>query len=320
MKTKSILFSILLLIAVLLGYGQTVPYSLENIKIPPTFQQTEGSTMRGTFFRNKFEYLDKSKLPEILIKNDLYMQYQSTNFYTSTESPSKAVDIYKDFYLNLFSPKHISNLGPITLNNTYEQDISKLKPGDVSGVVFYESDGSFQWFYFQNDKSLKKFSISFINNQIFITEELYTTDTNPLETPAEYLDFPILPQSVFLAEESYIKYTCSTQPLEAALISGNIIFQSKLGFVETVEWFKKNCGSQDKLEMFVGKQDIKSGKYTFAITEKGAFIDEWPLLSITEEVSETETSRSTRVLISYPISHLKLYHKVVLNGKTVISN
>ena len=51
-----------------------------------------------------------------------------------------------------------------------------------------------------------------------------------------------------------------------------------------------------------------------------AFLDQWPILTIAEEVNEAEDSRSKRVIISYPFSQLKLYHTVILNGKTLITN
>lgn len=292
------------------GYAQTVPCSLNKIEVPPTFQQDEGGITRGSFYRNKHNYEDERKLPQSLLGVELYLKYQSTNIYSSNETFDKAGKIFKDFYFNLFQPKKINNWGAVTLNNTREQDISLLEPGEVSGVVVYEADLTFQWFCMPEKNTLKKFTImlvnNFENNILYVTEEFYATDTNPVIPPAGYIYFPILPQSEFLPEESYIQYA-SNSSMEASLISGNLTFASNLSFAETVDWFKKQGVKEPKLL----QQDINSGYYAFEDPK-----NEYSFLRIEKNISDDTNTK--RVLIIYPLYLVKLYHKVIINGKTVV--
>jgi len=312
MKTKSVLCLLLIVGLCLKGYGQTPPCSLEQIKVPPTFHPAEGGVVRGTFYRNMLKYEDESKFPQSLKGAALYLQYQSSNIYSSNKEFNYAAKVYKEFYLNLFKPKRINNWGTVTINNTKEQDISLLKPGEVSKVVVYEADGTFQWFCMPKKNTLKKFTIMLVNNfekdMLYITEELYATDPNPVVPPAELLDFPLLQQYNFLSEESFLQYSCNSS-MEVNLISGNLLFESKQSFTQTVEWFKKNGAKEPR---FV-KQDINSNSYAFQDPQ-----NEYGLISISK--ANSAKNHSPRVLISYPLHKLKLYHKVIINGKTIISN
>ncbi|MBW7843821.1 MAG: hypothetical protein H3C40_13955 [Ignavibacterium sp.] len=307
MKTN-LLISLLLSLGIYSsGHAQTVPCSLNKIEVPPTFQQAEGGITRGSFYRNKHKYEDERKLPPSLIGVELYLQYQSTNIYSSNETFDIAGKKYKEFYLNLFQPEKINNWGAVTLDNTREQDLSLLKPGEVSGVVVYEADLTFQWFCMPENNTLKRFTIMLVNNYedniLYVTEEFYVTDPNPAMPPTGYLNFPVLPQSEFLPEESYLQYACNSS-MEAGLISGNMVFASNLSFAETVDWFKKQGVKEPKLL----KQDINSGYYAFECPE-----NEYSFLKI-ENISSNENS-TRKVLIIYPIYRVKLYHKVIINGK-----
>ena len=294
------------------GYGQSVPCSLNKIEVPPGFQQAEGGIIRGSFYRNKHQYEDERKLPQSLIGIELYLQYQSTNIYSSNEAFDKAGEIFREFYFNLFQPGHINNWGAVTLDNTREQDISMLEPGEVSGVVVYEADLTFQWFYMPEKNTLKRFTIMLVNNFedniLYVTEEFYATDSGPVMPPAGYLNFPILPQSAFLPEESFIQYACNSS-MEVSLISGNLAFASNLSFTETVDWFKKQGVKEPKLL----KQDISSGYYAFEDPE-----NEYSFLRVENGIADDNNSR--KVLIFYPLYLVKLYHDVIINGKPVISN
>ncbi|MEY1640137.1 hypothetical protein [Tenuifilum osseticum] len=312
MKTKSVLFLLLIVGIGLIGYGQTVPCSLDQIKVPPTFQQTEGEVSRGTFYRNMLKYEDQKKFPQSLKGAKLYLQYQSTNIYSSTEEFDKAGKIYQKFYKNLFQPKPINNWGAVTLNNTREQDISLLKPGEASDVVVYDADVTFQWFCMPEKNTLKKFTIMLVNNfeddLLYVTEEFYATDPNPVVPPAELLDFPVHQQSEFRPEKSFIQYACNSSK-EVNLISAQLLFESKLSFAETVEWFKKNGAKEPR---FV-KQDINSDSYAFQDPK-----NEYSLLIISKDTSAN--NHSPKVLITYPLHQVKLYHQVIINGKIVITN
>jgi len=310
---SSLLISMLLSLGIYSsGHSQTAPCSLNKIEVPPTFQQAGGGLTRGSFYQNKHQYEDENKLPQSLKDVELYLQYQSTNIYSSNETFDNAGKIYKEFYLNLFHPKEINNWGAVTLNNTREQYLSLLKPGGVSGVVVYEADLIFQWFCMPETNTLKRFTIMLVNNFednfLYVTEEFYATDSIPVMPPAEYLTFPILPLSEFLPEESYLQYACNSS-MEVSLISGNLVFMSNLSFAETVDWFKKQGVKEPKLLI----QDINSGYYAFEDPK-----NEYSFLKI-ENINSDDTN-TQRVLIIYPLYKVKLYHKVIVNGKTMVSD
>jgi hypothetical protein len=279
------------------GTAQTPYKTINDIPLPAISLQEDNRIALTMPFREELwsDFSDKSKIGE-RFKGMVRKNY--TNKLFGFQGDASRLEIQTqayEFYKKRLNPRiFLPNDSP----NKKDVDISKLKDGEASEVVFYASwwgGGVFLWYIYKNEE-LTRLSIT-VGQSIALIEQVYSLDVPVIEPSENELQFPKYPGSKFM-------------PLESSYITGfedfptkmNILFVTPDSPEKVIAFFESLPRPEDSFR-------TRPKENMFSKEVKGLDWSSWPRLSILHEPERTSQidgktkliPAHTQIVYSYPV-------------------
>jgi hypothetical protein len=245
---------------------------IDRIPLPQGAVRIEGSLEIMRFYRVEAYalYDDKTRIGERFKGWAMSAEDERVYRYAEEASP-EAFSAVVELYKKTFKPQVIESWGPVDLRDTKEQDISGLKPGSGSTVIFQVPANVFQWFWFSGDE-LRWFTVG-VGEVLVIKQRTFRKDVPVMVPTEEELGWPIYPGAEFRPLES------TYMPAQEGFPGRKyMVFRTKDDVEKLRTFFESSLGM--KATPLYNREG-----YGFHRQVPGKDFTEWPRLSI-EKVPE----------------------------------
>jgi len=296
--------SFITILIVLIWWGglAQIPYqTIQDIPLPAISLTEDNRVVLTMPFREELwsDFADKSKIGSqfkgMVRKNYTHKFFGFEGTTDHAEIQTQAYEFYKRRLRHrVFMPEDSPDKKDI--------DITQLKDGEASEVVFYPSwwgGGVFLWYLFKNQE-IRRLSIT-VGQGITLTQQVYSSEVPVIEPSENELQFPKYPGSIFKPLES--TYTKGIEDFPGMM---NILFVTSdspdrvIAFFESFSTPENSIMTRPKENVFI--KPVSSLDWT-----------QWPRLSIilaAETTSEADgrtktTPVHTQIIYCYPVEEKK---------------